>query len=75
MVERYNKLHPALLAMDHASIAKHDIARFLLPEEESTQAKELLKTLFDFQEVSKALQNSTLMLVGVRRALSANIRP
>ncbi|KAG3106948.1 hypothetical protein PI125_g13068 [Phytophthora idaei] len=75
MVDRYNKLHPALLAMDHTSITKHDIARFLLTEEESTQAKELLKTLFDFQEVSKALQNSTLTLVGVRRALSANIRP
>ncbi|KAG2762510.1 hypothetical protein Pcac1_g25744 [Phytophthora cactorum] len=73
MVERYNKLHPALLAMDHASIAKHDIARFLLPEEESTQAKELLKTLFDFQEVSKALQNSTLMLASEKHSSSASI--
>ncbi|KAG6947279.1 hypothetical protein JG687_00016201 [Phytophthora cactorum] len=48
IVERYNKLHPALLAMDHASIAKHDIARFLLTEEESTQTKEPLETLFAF---------------------------
>ncbi|KAG3108228.1 hypothetical protein PI124_g12454 [Phytophthora idaei] len=64
IVERYNKLHPALLAMDHASIAKHDIDRFLLTEEESTQTKELLETLFAFQEVSKALQDPTLTLVG-----------
>ncbi|KAG3134402.1 hypothetical protein PC128_g26217 [Phytophthora cactorum] len=68
MVERYNKLHPALLAIDHTSIAKHDIAHFLLTEEESTQAKEHLETLFNFQEVSKALQDPTLALVGVRRA-------
>ncbi|KAG6943462.1 hypothetical protein JG688_00017584 [Phytophthora aleatoria] len=74
MVKRYNKLHPALLAMDHASIAKHDIARFLLTEEESTQAKERLETLFDFQEVSKALQDPTLTMVGVRRAFDWVVR-
>ncbi|KAG6946929.1 hypothetical protein JG688_00015769 [Phytophthora aleatoria] len=67
MVERYNKLHPALLAMDHASMAKHDIAHFLLTEEESTQAKEL-------QEVSKARQDPTLTLVGVRRAFDWVVR-
>ncbi|KAG3075566.1 hypothetical protein PI124_g20500 [Phytophthora idaei] len=74
MVKRCNKLHPALLAMDHASIAKHDIARFLLTEEESTQAKELLETLFNFQEVSKALQDPTLTMVGVRRAFDWVVR-
>ncbi|KAG3247060.1 hypothetical protein PI124_g8236 [Phytophthora idaei] len=74
MVERYNKLHPALLAMDHASMAKHDIAHFLLTEEESTQAKELLETLFDFQEVSKARQDPALTLVGVRRAFDWVVR-
>ncbi|KAG3234442.1 hypothetical protein PI124_g20507 [Phytophthora idaei] len=46
------------------SIAKHDIAHFLLTEEESTQAKEHLETLFNFQEVSKALQDPMLTLVG-----------
>ncbi|KAG2862538.1 hypothetical protein PC129_g4072 [Phytophthora cactorum] len=54
--------------MDHASISKHDIARFMLSEDESTQAKELLEMLFDFQEVTKALQDPTLTLAGVRRA-------
>ncbi|KAG2781564.1 hypothetical protein Pcac1_g8698 [Phytophthora cactorum] len=48
--------------MDHASISKHDIARFMLSEDESTQAKELLEMLFDFQEVTKALQDPTLTL-------------
>ncbi|KAG2836928.1 hypothetical protein PC111_g4837 [Phytophthora cactorum] len=52
--------------MDHASISKHDIARFMLSEDESTQAKELLEMLFDFQEVTKALQDPTLTLAGVR---------
>ncbi|KAG3071295.1 hypothetical protein PC121_g9308 [Phytophthora cactorum] len=74
MVERYNKLHPALLAMDHASMAKHGIAHFLLTEEESTQAKELLENLFDFQEVSEARQDPTLTLVGVRRAFDWVVR-
>ncbi|KAG3190459.1 hypothetical protein PC128_g11300 [Phytophthora cactorum] len=74
MVERYNKLHPALLAMDHASMAKHGIDHFLLTEEESTQAKELLENLFDFQEVSEARQDPTLTLVGVRRAFDWVVR-
>ncbi|KAG2977335.1 hypothetical protein PC119_g21961 [Phytophthora cactorum] len=74
MVEHYNKLHPALLAMDHASIAKHDIAHFLIAEDESTQAKELLETLFNFQEASKTLQDPTLTLVGVRRAFDWIVR-
>ncbi|KAG2767838.1 hypothetical protein Pcac1_g20893 [Phytophthora cactorum] len=74
MVERYNKLHPALLAMDHASMAKHGIAHFLLTEEESTQAEELLENLFDFQEVSEARQDPTLTLVGVRCAFDWVVR-
>ncbi|KAG6953085.1 hypothetical protein JG688_00012982 [Phytophthora aleatoria] len=60
--------------MDHASIAKHDIAHFLIAEDESTQAKELLETLFNFQEASKALQDPTLTLVGVRRAFDWIVR-
>ncbi|KAF1782743.1 hypothetical protein GQ600_20726 [Phytophthora cactorum] len=46
----------------------------MLTEEESTQAKELLETLFDFQEVSKALQDPTLTMVGVRRAFDWVVR-
>ncbi|KUF88703.1 hypothetical protein AM588_10001926 [Phytophthora nicotianae] len=68
MVERYVKLHPALLSMDHATIAKHDIVSFLLDEDESSRAKSLLESLMDLNEVTKALQDSTLTTVGARRA-------
>ncbi|KAF1785557.1 hypothetical protein GQ600_16677 [Phytophthora cactorum] len=40
---------------------------FLRTHDELTQAKELLETLSDFQEVIKALQDLTLILIGVRR--------
>ncbi|ETN02510.1 hypothetical protein PPTG_16463 [Phytophthora nicotianae INRA-310] len=68
MVERYVKLHPALLSMDHATIAKHDIVSFLLDEDESSRAKSLLESLMDLNDVTKALQDSTLTTVGARRA-------
>ncbi|KAG3156840.1 hypothetical protein PC128_g21781 [Phytophthora cactorum] len=60
MVERYVNLRPALLSLDHATVAKHDIARFLLNGEESEHVEELLETLMDLNEVTKALQDSTL---------------
>ncbi|ETP45077.1 hypothetical protein F442_08454 [Phytophthora nicotianae P10297] len=66
-VERYTKLHPALQSMDHVTISKYGIARFMLSESETAQATELLSTLFDSHEVTKALQDPTLTLIGVRR--------
>ncbi|ETK97274.1 hypothetical protein L915_00162 [Phytophthora nicotianae] len=54
--------------MDHATISTHGIALFMLSERETAQATELLSTLYDFQEVTKALQDLTLTLIRVRRA-------
>ncbi|KAG2897700.1 hypothetical protein PC114_g14578 [Phytophthora cactorum] len=67
MVERYVKLRPALLSTDHATAAKHDIARFLLCDEESEHVEERLETLIDLNEVNKALHDSTLTMVGAQR--------
>ncbi|KAG3093618.1 hypothetical protein PI125_g16788 [Phytophthora idaei] len=68
MVERYAKLGPALISLDHATVAKHDIARFLLSDEESEHVEELLQTLMDLNEVTKGLEDSTLIMIGARRA-------
>ncbi|KAF1785835.1 hypothetical protein GQ600_8228 [Phytophthora cactorum] len=45
-------------------VREHDIARFLLSDEESVHVEELLETLMDLNEVTKALQVSTLAMVG-----------
>ncbi|KAG2889921.1 hypothetical protein PC116_g14754 [Phytophthora cactorum] len=55
MVKRYVKLRSALLSMDHATVARHDIAHFLLCDEESEHVEELLETLMDLNEDTKAL--------------------
>ncbi|ETO86284.1 hypothetical protein F444_00163 [Phytophthora nicotianae P1976] len=68
MVDHYTKPHRALQPMDHATISTHGIALFMLSESETAQATELLSTLYDFQEVTKALQDLTLTLIRVRRA-------
>ncbi|KAG2893865.1 hypothetical protein PC116_g24231 [Phytophthora cactorum] len=68
MVERYVKLRPALFSMDYATFAKHDIVRFLHSDEESEHVTELLENRMDLNEVTKALQDSTLIMVGARRA-------
>ncbi|KAG6944049.1 hypothetical protein JG687_00018081 [Phytophthora cactorum] len=39
--------------MNHATVAKHDIARFLLSDEESVHVEELLVTLMDLNEVPR----------------------
>ncbi|GMF43142.1 unnamed protein product [Phytophthora fragariaefolia] len=74
MVQRYDKICGALLALDHATVAKHGIAGFLLTPEETEAARTLLKSLHELNEVSKALQDSTLTLVGARRAFDAEVR-
>ncbi|KAF4140444.1 hypothetical protein GN958_ATG02965 [Phytophthora infestans] len=74
MVQQYDKICSALLALDHATVAKHDIARFLLTPEETEAARSLLKSLHELNEVSKALQDSTLTVVGARRAFDAVLR-
>ncbi|ETN01632.1 hypothetical protein PPTG_24015 [Phytophthora nicotianae INRA-310] len=76
-VERYTKLHPALQSMDHVTISKYGIARFMLSESETAQATELLSTLFDSHEVTKALQDPTLTLIGltIQRWRLASPRP
>ncbi|KAG2983611.1 hypothetical protein PC121_g21644 [Phytophthora cactorum] len=68
MVERYVKLRPALFSMDYATFAKHAIVRFLHSDEESEHVTELLENRMDLNEVTKALQDSTLIMVGARRA-------
>ncbi|ETL79431.1 hypothetical protein L917_19940 [Phytophthora nicotianae] len=74
MVQRYDKICSALLVLDHATVAKHDIAHFLLTPEETEAARSFLKSLHELNEVSKALQDSTLTLVGARRAFDAVLR-
>ncbi|OWY90848.1 hypothetical protein PHMEG_00040836 [Phytophthora megakarya] len=71
MVQRYDKICGALLTLDHATVAKHGIAGFLLTPEETEATRTLLKSLHELNEVSKALQDSTLTLVGARRAFDA----
>ncbi|KAE9334672.1 hypothetical protein PF008_g13856 [Phytophthora fragariae] len=69
MLERYDKLHPVLLTLDHATITNHGIAKVLLSEEEeAARANALHQILKELNEVTKALQDSTLTLVGARRA-------
>ncbi|ETP27318.1 hypothetical protein F441_00169 [Phytophthora nicotianae CJ01A1] len=63
MADHYTKPHRALQPMDHATISTHGIALFMLSERETAQATELLSTLYDFQEVTKALQDLTLTLI------------
>ncbi|KAG6954994.1 hypothetical protein JG688_00012100, partial [Phytophthora aleatoria] len=72
MVERYVNLRPALLSMDHATVAKHDIARFLLSGEESEHVEELLETLMDLNEITKALQDSALTKSGIIKIISGS---
>ncbi|KAL4160361.1 hypothetical protein PRNP1_000931 [Phytophthora ramorum] len=60
--------HPVLLALDHATVTKHGMAKILLTDEKATHAHELLKKLGELNEVTKALQDSTLTLVGARRS-------
>jgi hypothetical protein len=68
MLERYVKLHPILLALDHATVTKHGIVKVLLTDEEAAHAHVLLEELGELNEVTKARQDSTLTLVGARRA-------
>ncbi|KAE9175038.1 hypothetical protein PF005_g25579 [Phytophthora fragariae] len=69
MLERYDKLHPVLLTLDHATVTNHGIAKVLLSEEEeAARANALHQILKELNEVTKALQDSTLTLVGGRRA-------
>ncbi|KAE9354573.1 hypothetical protein PF008_g4460 [Phytophthora fragariae] len=49
-------------------MTKHDIAKVLLTEDEAARADDLIQTLKELNEVTKALQDSTLTLVGARRA-------
>ncbi|KAG6950309.1 hypothetical protein JG687_00014325 [Phytophthora cactorum] len=66
MGERYNKLHRAPVYVPRLHLqARHRTLH--ATDDELTQAKELLETLSDFQEVIKALQDLTLILIGVRR--------
>uniref|UniRef100_H3GFM1 BED-type domain-containing protein n=1 Tax=Phytophthora ramorum TaxID=164328 RepID=H3GFM1_PHYRM len=68
ILERYVKPHPVLLALDHATVTKHGMAKILLTDEAATHAHEMLKKLGELNEVTKALQDSTLTLVGACRS-------
>ncbi|KAF4143965.1 hypothetical protein GN958_ATG06820 [Phytophthora infestans] len=72
--KQYDKICSALLALYHAKVDKHDIARFLLTPEETEAARSLLKSLHELNEVSKTLQDSTLTVVGTQRAFDAVLR-
>ncbi|KAG6954801.1 hypothetical protein JG688_00012183 [Phytophthora aleatoria] len=74
MVERYVEFRPALFSMDHATVAKHDIAHILLSDEESEHVDEPLETLMDLVEVTKALQDSTFIMIDARRAFDWVVR-
>ncbi|KAF4142223.1 hypothetical protein GN958_ATG08399 [Phytophthora infestans] len=51
IIQQYDKICSALLALDHATVAKHDIARFLQTPEETEAARSLLKSLHELNEV------------------------
>ncbi|OWZ04099.1 hypothetical protein PHMEG_00024059 [Phytophthora megakarya] len=72
--QRYDKICGALLTLDHDTVAKYGIPGFLLTPEETEAAHTLLKSLHELNEVSKAPQDSTLPLVGARRAFDAVLR-
>ncbi|OWZ08819.1 hypothetical protein PHMEG_00018582 [Phytophthora megakarya] len=65
-LRKVTPLAPTMRNATRWSIAKHGIAGFLLTPEETEAARTLLKSLHELNEVSKALQDSTLTLVGAR---------
>ncbi|KAJ0391327.1 hypothetical protein ATCC90586_011927 [Pythium insidiosum] len=71
MVSRFVEIHPSLSRLDHASMERAQLQQLMLPPADVERAVNLNDQLRELDEVTKALQDPTLTMVGARSMFDA----